>query len=152
MNVLVARVAGKPVAFSASEVVRVALRPRLQELPQQPSWMLGLTQYGKQVVAVVDLAQLMGWGELLDSLYSHVIFVSIEEQLVGLAVERASDVLELHPEELHPLPANSTFHGVAAAVFPIGDELVPLLVPRLLLLKEEREKLAWWTQVEATRT
>jgi len=114
------------------EVVRLR---RTTAVPHAPAYVLGVMNLRGKIVSVIDLARKVELGATEPGEESRVYIVREREELVGLLVDRAADVIELEADRLEPPPANVRgiegrfFRGIGRA----GGRLVAVLDPAAVL-------------------
>jgi len=117
------------------EVVRLR---RTTAVPHAPAFVLGVMNLRGKIVSVIDLARKVELGASQPGEESRVYIVRDREELVGLMVDRAAEVIELEADRLEPPPANVRgiegrfFRGVGRA----GGRLVALLDLTAVLASE----------------
>ncbi len=85
--------------------VREIVNPvTLTELPHAPSAVSGVMDHRGEVVPVVDLRVRFGLPRLSDPRRAKWILVDMGGRLVGLAVDRVTDVFGSTSEEIHAAP------------------------------------------------
>lgn len=147
MRLLVLQCGGRRLALPAQDVLRVLFYAPPQELPQLPPWSPGFLTLAGQLVPVIDLARLLHWPSTPPDLHTHTVLVACEEQHVLLLVGRVEQLLDVPAADLRPLPPDRTLQGLMAAAWWDRGEAVPIVVPRLLLMREEKERLQHFQQV-----
>ena len=131
-------------ALPAQDVKRILFYAPPQAMPQLPPWCPGFVTLAGELVPLVDLARLLGWPSEAPGLHSHMLLLRPEEQALLVLVSRVEQIVEVSPEQLRPLPPDRSLQGLMAAAWFDGEHSLPVLVPRLLLLKEERERIKFF--------
>ncbi|MBS2035034.1 chemotaxis protein CheW [bacterium] len=150
MKLLVARMKKRRLALPLASVERVLLRPRLETLPDLPAWLAGFLQLAQSSMPVLDVAALFEGEPCAWDLYNPIV-VTQDEGRLALLFSAVDGLMEAAPEEFRPLQSQDSFQGVAAALVQRSQEWVPIIVPRLLLIDQERRKLEHWGQVMKAR-
>ena len=78
-----------------------------------PSFIKGVINLRGTIVPIVDLRIRFGLGRVEYSEFTVVVILSLEQRLVGVVVDSVSDVVELHQEQLKPVPEFSSQVGAA---------------------------------------
>jgi chemotaxis signal transduction protein len=146
MKLLVARLQRRRLAVPLASLERVLLRPRLQVLPHLPNWLAGFLQLADGSLPVLDVAALFEGERCPWGLYNPIL-VTRDEGRQALLFNSVEGLTEVEPQDFRPLQAADSFQGVAAALIPWSQEWVPIIVPRLLLIDQERRKLEHWGRV-----
>lgn len=98
-------------------------------VPHAKNSIQGCINLRGEVVTVVNLAPLLGLPDETNIKKARNVIVHHEDQLVGLLVEEASDILHIADHEILPPPAN--IGGVQGhffvGVYPIENEIVVIL-------------------------
>lgn len=151
MRVLLFQTGGRRLALPSREVSEIVLRPALTRLGEEPPWLEGYFRLEQELVPVLRADRLVGQGEDSRSLYTHLLVLKVTQRPVALAVERALDVLEVPPESLATVQPRDTFNESVAAMIILGEESIPLLSGRRMLLQEEEQRVDYWTRRAAER-
>jgi purine-binding chemotaxis protein CheW len=85
------------------EVVRLQSVTRVARAPE---YVLGIVNLRGRIVTVIDLARKLGLGSVDPGSEARLYIVQAHSESVGLLVDRAVDVAELHRHSLERPPAN----------------------------------------------
>ncbi|MEP6868582.1 MAG: chemotaxis protein CheW [Novosphingobium sp.] len=101
-------VAGQVFAIDIMSIREIRAWTPATRLPHVPHYVAGVVNLRGTVLPVIDLAARLGW-ETLQATPRHAIIVTqIDNQLVGLIVDKVSDIVAIEPESLqHPPPTTS---------------------------------------------
>lgn len=131
-------------AISVERVREVVKAERITRVPGVPPYVRGIINLRGRVVPVIDLRQRLGLGEVsLDR--PRIMVVEDGPALVGMLVDRASEVLRLQPGQLQPPDEvlqgdqNSRF---VEAVANLDGRLIVVLRPGELLAREDKQAVA----------
>lgn len=130
---------GLPIAL-VREIVRV---PEITPVPNAPEHIEGVINLRGKIIAVVDLSKLFGEGAIQHNNKSRIVVVELEERLVGLLVNSASEVLRLSPSEIEP-PQNvfpNEDMNYVTGVGKLQDRLIILLDLNRILHRVELQRL-----------
>lgn len=78
----------------------------LTPVPNAPSYILGVTSLRGTMLPVVDLCKRLGLAPGPRDEKSRIIVVSLDEEEVGLIVDRVTGVLRVLPDAIKPTPEN----------------------------------------------
>ena len=122
-----------------TEIVEEVVRLRgTTAVPHAPAYVLGVMNLRSKIITVIDLGKKVELGATQPDDESRVYIVRDREELVGLLVDRAADVIELEADRLERPPANVRgiegrfFRGVGRT----GGRLVAVLDPAAVLSHE----------------
>ncbi len=99
------------------------------KLPNQPEFVRGVLNLRGVVVPIIDLRCKFGHG-LTDATPTHVvIIVQIGPRLVGLLVDRVSDILQVDTQQFQPVPEACGLTGVEylSGLVTVNDQMIALL-------------------------
>lgn len=123
------------------EVVKV---DRITRVPGAPAYVRGIINLRGRVVPVIDLRERLGLNAA-PSERPRIMVVEDGAALVGMLVDRASEVLRLRPGQVQP-PDEILQEGDSSrfveAVANLEGRLVVVLRPGELLAREDREAVA----------
>lgn len=69
-----------------------------------PPFVRGVTNLRGDIVPVVDMRMKLGLGSVQYDAFTVVIVLNIEDRVVGMVVDRVSDVLTLRDQDIRPAP------------------------------------------------
>lgn len=123
------------------EVVRV---DRITRVPGAPAYVRGVINLRGRVVPVIDLRQRLGLNPA-PAERPRIMVVEDGPALVGMLVDRASEVLRLQPGQMQPpdeLLQEDDNGRFVEAVANLEGRLVVVLRPGDLLAREDRQAVA----------
>lgn len=91
---------GVPIAL-VHEIVRV---PEITAVPEAPACVEGVINLRGRIISVVDLRKRFGEKEISVSKKNRILVAEVENKLVGLVVDSASEVLKIPPSEIDKPP------------------------------------------------
>jgi len=116
---------GLPISL-VREIVRV---PEITPVPNAPEHIEGVINLRGRIIAVLDLSKRFGEAAIERNSKSRIVVVEMEERLVGLLVNSASEVLRIAPSEI--VPPQSVFPNedmnYVTGVGKLHDRLIILL-------------------------
>lgn len=128
---------GIPISL-VREIVRV---PDITAVPNAPETILGVINLRGKIVPVMDLRKRFGLGKLQTDKKSRILVVDLENRLLGLFVNSASEVLKIPASDVEP-PASMFSDGESGYVTGVGKlrgRLIILLdIAKLLQRKDYR--------------
>lgn len=89
---------GIPIAM-VREIVRI---PEVTAVPNAPEYLEGVINLRGRIIPVVDLRKRFGEKEIKSDKKNRIVVVEMEDRLVGLIVNSASEVLKIPPSEIDP--------------------------------------------------
>jgi purine-binding chemotaxis protein CheW len=87
---------GLPIS-AIREIVRV---PEITAVPSAPAHIEGVINLRGRIVFVVDLRKRFGRSDITPSKKNRILVVELEERIIGLIVNSASEVLKIPPSEI----------------------------------------------------
>ena len=125
---------------SVREIVRV---PEITAVPSAPETVEGVINLRGKIIPVMDLRKRFGQAEIKADKKNRILVVELENKLVGLIVNAASEVLKIAPSEIEP-PGNVFAEGESGYVTGVGKlkgRLIILLDINKLLQRSEFKRL-----------
>jgi purine-binding chemotaxis protein CheW len=121
------------------EIQEINRQRDLTLVPHTAKQVRGVINLRGEVVSVLDLGTVLGLGEIVFGQHTRNIVLHSGDELVGVLVDRLSDVVAINPNDLQPPPANIS--GVDArfmvGVHQLADELIVVLKIEELLAPPE---------------
>jgi len=116
-------------AIDVQMVQEVNLRLEVTMVPLAPEFVRGVGNLRGQIITVVDLARKLGIDPLEDGERQKTIIVSLENEWLGLSVDRVGEVMRVGPEMVEGPPANiGSAHGrYFSAIVKTRDQLIGVL-------------------------
>jgi len=110
---------------SVREIVRV---PEITAVPSAPETVEGVINLRGKIIPVMDLRKRFGQTEIQADKKNRILVVELNNKLVGLIVNAASEVLKIAPSEIEA-PGNLFAEGESGYVTGVGK-----LKGRLIIL------------------
>jgi purine-binding chemotaxis protein CheW len=110
---------------SVREIVRV---PAITAVPSAPETVEGVINLRGKIIPVMDLRKRFGQSDIQPDKKNRILVVELENKLVGLIVNAASEVLKIAPSEIEA-PGNLFAEGESSYVTGVGK-----LKGRLIIL------------------
>ena len=130
---------GLPISL-VREIVRV---PEITPVPNAPAHIEGVINLRGRIIAVIDLGKRFGEAPIERNSKSRIVVVEMEERLVGLLVNSASEVLRIAPSEIEA-PQNvfpDEDMNYVTGVGKLKDRLIILLDLSRILQRAELQRL-----------
>jgi len=108
-------------------------RESLTRLANVPAFILGVTNLRGLIVPIVDMRMKLNLDDIGYDEHTAVVILNLDEHIVGVVVDRVSDVLTLRPEQISEPPH---FDGVFASEFLLG---IGTVGERMLILVDIQE-------------
>ncbi len=122
------------------EIVRV---PEITAVPSAPNTVEGVINLRGKIIPVMDLRKLFGNADLQPDKRNRILVVELDNKLVGLIVNAASEVLKIPPSEI-AAPGSVFAEGESSYVTGVGklkDRPIILLDISKLLHRQEFKQL-----------
>jgi len=142
---------GERYALDVAGVIELVPRVGLRAIPHAPAFLAGLLGYRGEVVPVIDLGLLLGSSPCADRLSTRIILVKSttggqnqgeaargpgrgDAHLLGLIAEQVSDLVEVGPDQVVPVPVHLPQAPYLDSVARIDRGFVPLIAAAKLSL------------------
>jgi purine-binding chemotaxis protein CheW len=125
---------------SVREIVRV---PEITSVPSAPDTVEGVINLRGKIIPVMDLRKRFGQIDIHPDKKNRILVVELENKLIGLIVNAASEVLKIPPSEIEA-PGSVFAEGESSYVTGVGKlrgRLIILLDVSKLLHKQEVKRL-----------
>jgi purine-binding chemotaxis protein CheW len=125
---------------SVREIVRV---PEITAVPSAPETIEGVINLRGKIIPVMDLRKRFGQSDIQPDKKNRILVVELDNKLVGLIVNAASEVLKIAPSEIEA-PGNLFAEGESVYVTGVGKlkgRLIILLDIAKLLHRPEFKRL-----------
>jgi purine-binding chemotaxis protein CheW len=110
---------------SVREIIRV---PEITAVPSAPETIEGVINLRGKIIPVMDLRKRFGQAQVQPDKKNRILVLELENKLVGLIVNAASEVLKIAPSEIDA-PGNLFSEGESSYVTGVGK-----LKGRLIIL------------------
>ena len=104
-------VAEQRYALDVANVREIVRRPEITPLPNAPDLIEGVVELRESVIPVIDLGRVLGHSPTEQTRQSRVAVVELDGMVLGLCVDRATDVLGVESCDLHDPPLLATRAG-----------------------------------------
>jgi purine-binding chemotaxis protein CheW len=125
---------------SVREIVRV---PEITSVPSAPDLIEGVINLRGKIIPVMDLRKRFGQTEIISDKKNRILVVELENKLIGLIVNAASEVLKIPPSDVDS-PGSVFAEGESSYVTGVGKlkgRLIILLYNAKLLQRPEYKRL-----------
>jgi purine-binding chemotaxis protein CheW len=122
------------------EIVRV---PEITAVPSAPDTVEGVINLRGKIIPVMDLRKRFGQADVRPDKKNRILVVELENKLVGLIVNTASEVLKIAPSEIEA-PGTVFAEGESSYVTGVGKlkgRLIILLDVAKLLKRSEFKRI-----------
>jgi purine-binding chemotaxis protein CheW len=122
------------------EIVRV---PVITSVPSAPELIEGVINLRGKIIPVMDLRKRFGQTEIISDKKNRILVVELENKLIGLIVNAASEVLKIPPSDIDS-PGSVFAEGESSYVTGVGKlkgRLIILLDIAKLLQRPEYKQL-----------
>jgi purine-binding chemotaxis protein CheW len=130
---------GVPISL-VHEIVRV---PDITSVPDSPDCVEGVINLRGKIVSIVDLRKRFGEKEIQNNKKNRILVAEVENKMVGLIVDAASEVLKLPQSEIEA-PPNVFEEGELNYVTGVGklhNRLIILIDMSKILQRGELKRL-----------
>ena len=122
------------------EIVRV---PEITTVPSAPDLIEGVINLRGKIIPVMDLRKRFGLTEIVQDKRNRILVVELDNKLIGLIVNAASEVLKIPPSDIEA-PGSVFAEGESSYVTGVGKlkgRLIILLDINKLLHRPEFKRL-----------
>jgi purine-binding chemotaxis protein CheW len=130
---------GVPISL-VHEIVRV---PDITSVPDAPDCVEGVINLRGKIISIVDLRKRFGEKEVVNNKKNRILVAEVENKMVGLVVDAASEVLKLPQSEIEA-PPNVFEDGELNYVTGVGklnNRLIILIDMTKILQRGELKRL-----------
>ena len=107
---------------SVREIINV---PKITIVPNTPTYMKGIINLRGGVVPVIDVRLKFNMEEREHDNQTCIIVLEVRDAVVGLIVDRVSEVVDIEPEQLvAPPDMGNTINDYLDSVSEIGDKII----------------------------
>jgi purine-binding chemotaxis protein CheW len=107
---------------SVREIINV---PKITIVPNTPAYMKGIINLRGGVVPVIDVRLKFNMEEREYDNQTCIIVLEVQDAVVGLIVDRVSEVVDIEPEQLvAPPDMGNTINDYLDSVSEIGDKII----------------------------
>jgi purine-binding chemotaxis protein CheW len=126
--------------------VREILRPQvIHPLPQTPDFIEGVINLRGHIIAVIDLLKKFNMEAAEDRRDMRIIVCKIKKFIVGLIVNRVSEIITLSKKDIQPTPEVISMQietGFILGIARLGDRTIVILNLEDILTIKEVTKLS----------
>jgi len=144
IQLLIFSLANEEFACRTDQVKEITRMMETITMPKAPTFIKGVINLRGKVIAVIDLARQLGLPSSEPGEESRIIVAEVEDNIVGLLVDSASEVLRISTENIEPTPAvieNKVDTRYIQGIGRIGNRLFVLLDLDKVLSAEEIESV-----------
>jgi len=131
---------GVPIGL-VREIVRV---PEITAVPDVPDYIEGVINLRGRIIPVIDLRKRLGENDIRPSKKNRVLVVELDDKLVGMIVNCASEVLKIPPADIEtpPTVVQSGELNYVTGVGKLNGRLIILLDLANLLRARDLRRLS----------
>jgi len=144
IQLLIFSLANEEFACRTDQVKEITRMMETITMPKAPTFIKGVINLRGKVIAVIDLARQLGLPSSEPGEESRIIVAEVEDNIVGLLVDSASEVLRISTENIEPTPAvieNKVDTRYIQGIGRIGNRLFVLLDLNKIFSAEEMESV-----------
>lgn len=135
---------GEEFGLEILKVREIIALMEITRVPRMPGFIRGVINLRGKVIPVVDLRVKFGMPKVEDTVETCVIVVFLGEMLMGVLVDRVSEVLDIPEEDIEDTPefGVSIDTGFIMGMGKPRDKVIMLLDIEMVLSEKETEQLA----------
>lgn len=113
-------------------------------IPHAPPEVMGMMDLRGSVIPIIDLTQKLGMPPTKADERSAIVVAEVEELVIGLLVDRVSDILTVSLDQLQPIPSvSASFDGsYSDGIIAQGKSMICFLNLQKMFSKREIVELA----------
>lgn len=117
------------------EIVKI---PKIFTLPQTPSFLKGVIELRGNILPVLDLKERLSLGSVHHK-KGRIIVITISNQLIGILVDRVTEVFSTTLKEIKPTPSviQESILPFIEGIVMVKEQLYYILSPKNLLTQKE---------------
>ena len=122
------------------EIVRV---PEITPVPDSPEFIEGVINLRGKIISIVDLRKRFGEKQITSNKKNRILVAEVQDRMVGLIVDAASEVLKLPDGQVDPPPNVFDDNDVnyVTGVGKLADRLIILVDLNKILQKGELRRI-----------
>lgn len=138
-NLLVFQLADQIAAFPVENVERITPMAELGRPPGMPSVLEGILNLSGSAVPVLRLDLLLKLPAQYPGLYSMLVVVRDgKERRIAILADRVRQILSVPENAFLPISGESSLNACTKAAVALGEEVIHVLSPTLILFEKER--------------
>lgn len=116
----------KMYGINVNSILEIINLPKLDIPQKMPKYIMGIMNYNKLFVKIIDLYSVLSHKIQSYSVNSQVIIIKTEESIFGFVVNKAVDIRPISSENIQSLPYHSE-DNLIQYLYSLNDELVPII-------------------------
>ena len=138
------RVGEEEYGIEIMHVLEVVGLQKITEVPDMPDFVKGVINLRGQVIPIMDVRTRFGMETVEYDDRTCVLVVNMQEQQIGLIVDKVSDVLDIPESQVQPPPKVTNRPGsrYISGLGKVNEEVKILLDVQKLLYEEEMAQVA----------
>jgi len=147
LEVLVFELGDERYALETGTILEVFPLTNFTPVPGVPDFLVGVTPYRGEILALIDLRKLFGMEVKGVTDLSRIVVLGVKKAQCGILVDKAEEVILLHPEEIIDQKPYSTglegkyFRGMTQGGLVVIDGDALLKDARLIVRQDEEAEL-----------
>jgi len=147
IQVIIFKLAGEEYGLSIDQIKEVVLTPRVAKMPQTPSYIKGVANIRGNIIAIMDLEEKFGLGELADEkAQNYTLVVENAAFKVGILVKEVPNTLTIEVNEIDKASTLIQYSSLDASclvgVVNVGDRMI-ILIDMIKLIESEGVKTSY---------
>lgn len=132
------------------EIIRFS---QITYVPRAPEFIEGVINLRGKIIPIIDLRKQLGFGSASETRDTRIMVMDLGDDLVGIIVDKVTEVLQILPEELHHTPESliSIDSKFVKALVQKEDRLIILIDFESLLKSKEKALLHHFSGGEPSR-
>jgi len=144
MQLLIFSIANEKFACKINQVIEITKMMEITKMPKAPVYIKGVINLRGKVIAVIDLARQLALPSSEQDEETRIIVVDLDDNIVGMLVESASEVMKISEENIEATPAvieSKIDTRYIEGIGRVGEHLFVLLDLNKVFSSEEMESI-----------
>lgn len=139
---VVFKVGSEEFGISVSSVVSIEKMVDITQLPQVSEYLMGIANFRDIIVPIFDISQILYSQKLKQKDGNKIILVQLEDYIVGLIVDEAKEILNVHSRNLKEIKMIVNQNSFIEGVVSLDRGLVTIInLPELIKSMEDIEEV-----------
>jgi purine-binding chemotaxis protein CheW len=103
-QIVVFNIGDEEFGVNISEVWKIIRMEQITKIPNTDRFIKGVINLRGGIVVIIDLAMKLGFPNKEDDKNTRIIVIELKENIIGMIVDSATEMMRLSPEQVKPAP------------------------------------------------